>query len=145
MLTTVDGATGIKTGYTKQAGRCLSSSVKRGETEYVSVVLNSPDMWNRSQEILNQAFANYKRVKVFDAEEFSSKIRATNKGKKFILYAENDFYYPLTKNEQDGLKYLINGKSIESYVKNPEKEGEIQIFIKNKLIFSQKIFSIYNR
>ena len=53
MLCTYEGADGVKTGYTKEAGRCLVSSATREGMRLVSVVLNSPDMYLRSAEILD--------------------------------------------------------------------------------------------
>lgn len=35
-------ATGIKTGYTTQAGKCLVSTAKKGDTEYMCIALGSP-------------------------------------------------------------------------------------------------------
>ncbi|MGN0478837.1 MAG: D-alanyl-D-alanine carboxypeptidase family protein [Hominenteromicrobium sp.] len=38
--------TGIKTGFTKKAGRCLVSSAERGGASLICVTLNAPDDWN---------------------------------------------------------------------------------------------------
>ena len=58
MLNEFDGSTGIKTGYTKKAGRCLVSSCLRNGTEFVCVVLNCGPMFERSKELLSSAFNN---------------------------------------------------------------------------------------
>jgi serine-type D-Ala-D-Ala carboxypeptidase (penicillin-binding protein 5/6) len=49
--------TGLKTGYTSGAGRCLVSSGERGLKRAVVVVLGSqiPDVWNDSKELLDWA------------------------------------------------------------------------------------------
>ena len=44
MLYSYEGADGVKTGYTKEAGRCLVTSATRGGMRLVSAVLNSPSM-----------------------------------------------------------------------------------------------------
>ena len=145
MLNMVDGATGIKTGYTKKAGRCLVSSVKRNGFEVVSVVLNSPNMWERSTEIINNAFNNYNVTKIFDADKFNGEIRVDSKGNKYNFLVENDFYYPISTNELNNVILKINGESLSEFCKNPSKVGELQIFIQNKLIFSQNLFTIYSK
>ena len=145
MLNMVDGATGIKTGYTKKAGRCLVSSVKRNGFEVVSVVLNSPNMWERSTEIINNAFNNYNVTKIFDADKFNGEIRVDSKGNKYNFLVESDFYYPISNNELNNVILKINGESLSEYCKNPSKVGELQIFIQNKLIFSQNLFTIYSK
>ena len=70
MLYTYEGADGVKTGYTKEAGRCLVSSATREGMRLVSVVLNSPDMYLRSAEILDSCFSLFKRHKLFDKNKY---------------------------------------------------------------------------
>ena len=41
MLSNYNGATGIKTGYTTEAGSCLISSATKDNIDYIGVVLNS--------------------------------------------------------------------------------------------------------
>lgn len=59
MLSSYDGANGVKTGYTKDAGRCLVSSATRDGMTLVSVVLNVPTMFERSKELLDVYFEKY--------------------------------------------------------------------------------------
>ena len=61
------GATGLKTGYTSRAGRCLSASAERDGVEYIAVVLNcatTEDRFESAKALLSYAFANYTTVKV---------------------------------------------------------------------------------
>lgn len=145
MLFSVDGCTGIKTGYTKKAGRCLVSGVKRGNMEVVAVVLNSSEMWERSSELIDYAFNNYSVYKVFDKNQFNDEIRRTSSGKEYLYHTFNDFYYPLKESEIQNIKYRINGKSVEEFSLKPEKSGVFEIFLQNRLIFSQNIFTIISK
>ena len=70
MLSIFDGAEGVKTGYTVKAGRCLVSCAKREGMEVVSVVLNSPQMFERSCELLENSFTDFDMVKVIDGKRF---------------------------------------------------------------------------
>lgn len=54
-----EGACGIKTGFTRQAGRCLVAAAERSGRLLVSVVLNCPQMYERTQELLDQCFSRY--------------------------------------------------------------------------------------
>ena len=58
MLFNYDGCTGVKTGFTKKAGRCLVTSAKRENVELVAVVLNVPDMYGVSKYLLDYGFEN---------------------------------------------------------------------------------------
>lgn len=48
--------TGVKTGFTKKAGRCLVSSAEKDGVRLVAVTLNDPDDWNDHENLLNYGF-----------------------------------------------------------------------------------------
>ena len=59
------GATGLKTGYTAQAGYCLSASALRDGMELIAVVMgaeNSKDRFGACKQMLDYGFANYALV-----------------------------------------------------------------------------------
>ena len=61
------GATGLKTGYTKQAMHCVSASAERDGVEYIAVVLHAVSSAARFQDaraLLDYAFANYARCPI---------------------------------------------------------------------------------
>jgi D-alanyl-D-alanine carboxypeptidase len=49
------GATGIKTGYTEAAGRCLVASVRRGGRRFGVVLLDSPDPGRQAMRLFDRA------------------------------------------------------------------------------------------
>lgn len=53
-----DGALGLKTGYTPNAGKCLVAYAKRGEHEVLLVMLHGHDRWWDAADILDLAFAH---------------------------------------------------------------------------------------
>lgn len=59
LLTTYEGATGGKTGYTKAAGRCLVFSAKRNGLELIGVVLGCPTWFDTATTLLDYGFENY--------------------------------------------------------------------------------------
>jgi D-alanyl-D-alanine carboxypeptidase len=63
LLQSVDGANGVKTGWTTPAGYCLVATAQRGEVELVSVVLGSSSEMRRfeeAQSLLEWGFAHYR-------------------------------------------------------------------------------------
>ncbi|MDE6868446.1 MAG: D-alanyl-D-alanine carboxypeptidase, partial [Clostridia bacterium] len=64
MLYKYEGANGVKTGYTVKAGRCLVSSAERNGMDVVCVVLNCPDMYERSCAIFDNCFRDYKLLEL---------------------------------------------------------------------------------
>jgi serine-type D-Ala-D-Ala carboxypeptidase (penicillin-binding protein 5/6) len=51
------GTTGVKTGYTDAAGRCLVATVKRGPVRLGVVLLDSPDPGKQAMRLLDRGFA----------------------------------------------------------------------------------------
>jgi serine-type D-Ala-D-Ala carboxypeptidase (penicillin-binding protein 5/6) len=51
------GATGIKTGYTDAAGRCLVATARRGTIRLGVVLLDSPDPGKQATRLLDRGFA----------------------------------------------------------------------------------------
>jgi len=145
MLSEFEGATGIKTGYTKKAGRCLVSSCNRDGMELVSVVLNCPSMFERSKEILDTTFCEYKNYKLIESDNFVgfTQVKTDKNDVKCGLYVKNDVVLPLTEYEKENLK--IDYKYEEEICRPVEKDeeiGEINFYCQNNLIFSQKIYTI---
>lgn len=56
LLGRVDGADGVKTGYTDGAGRCLVASASRGEQRMIAVLLNDPRRWSDAASLLEYGF-----------------------------------------------------------------------------------------
>jgi serine-type D-Ala-D-Ala carboxypeptidase (penicillin-binding protein 5/6) len=56
-------ATGIKTGYTLGAGKCLVASASRDGRELISVILNSDDSyWDQTIQLMEYGFNSFTRV-----------------------------------------------------------------------------------
>jgi len=52
-----EGVDGVKTGYTRQAGRCIVLSCRRGGLHLICILLNSRDIWRESGLLLDFAFS----------------------------------------------------------------------------------------
>ena len=65
MVRFYSGATGLKTGFTSNAGYCLSASAQREGMELIAVVMGSEtskDRFNACKSLLDYGFANYALV-----------------------------------------------------------------------------------
>ncbi|MBQ8540976.1 MAG: D-alanyl-D-alanine carboxypeptidase [Clostridia bacterium] len=60
LLSRYEYATGVKTGYTKKAGRCLVSCAEKDGRRNICVTLNAPDDWNDHITLHEYCFENYK-------------------------------------------------------------------------------------
>lgn len=57
LLGTYAGATGVKTGFTNDAGECLVAAAKRDNVQLIAVVLNSDYRWTDTASLLDYGFA----------------------------------------------------------------------------------------
>ena len=65
LLTTYEGATGGKTGYTGKAGRCLVFSAERDGFELIGAVLNCPTWFDTATVMLDYGFDNFRPESVY--------------------------------------------------------------------------------
>lgn len=72
LLTTYEGATGIKTGYTKKAGRCLVFGAERNGMEIIGAVLNCPDWFNEAARLMDLAFERYEAMTMLTAGDLTA-------------------------------------------------------------------------
>lgn len=141
LLTSLDGCCGVKTGFTKKAGRCLVSATERNNQTFVCVVLNCGPMFEESASMLNTAHALYENQKIVDRNQeiYNEYIIDKTQGKLY-LYAEEDFYYPISKNEINNLKLEYNVKLDNA--KEGDIVGEIKVFLKNDLLKTIKLVTM---
>lgn len=132
MLTKYEGAIGIKTGYTKEAGRCLVSAAERNGMTLVCTLLNCPTTYERTEKLLDDAFSSYKMKKLLSCgQEF--KVQST------IGVVREEFFYPLLEGEIKALEYLITP------IKNKVDEeiiGHLKIFLAKRLLFSTNLYKL---
>ena len=86
LLWEYEGGVGVKTGYTKAAGKCLVFAAERGGMLLVGAVLNCPDMWNAAKSMLNAGFQAY-RAKLFLDERTAFWLPVKNGAKKTLSAA----------------------------------------------------------
>lgn len=76
-----EGATGVKTGWTNDAGYCLVASAQRGAISFVAVVLGTSsedDRFEQAEELLDWGFAHYAETQVASAEATAALVPVTD-------------------------------------------------------------------
>lgn len=135
MLYRYEGGIGVKTGYTKEAGRCLVTAAKRKGMTLICTVLNCSQMYERSSALLDDAFDAYQRQCLIKA----GTILPVQKGKEKISgCVREDFYYPLSDGEKEQLE--VKTQFISS--KNKEIIGQFAIYLSKRLLFSGNLYKL---
>ncbi len=100
LLWQIEGADGIKTGYTKAAGRILVSSASRDGRRLIAVTINAPDDWRDHSAMLEDGFSKFHVKQLVTAGDKVGKmeIAGGQDGNVEIIAAEN-FSYPVAENE----------------------------------------------
>ncbi len=100
LLWKVEGADGVKTGFTKAAGRILVSSAKRQGRRIVAVTINAPDDWNDHSTLLNHAFESFElKTFITKGECLGTMAVAGGQAGTVELIADQDFSYAIQKEE----------------------------------------------
>ncbi|MCL6610752.1 MAG: D-alanyl-D-alanine carboxypeptidase [Peptococcaceae bacterium] len=118
------GATGVKTGYTDEARRCLVSSAERGGRELLAVVMKTENdgIYKDSIALLDYGFHNFKQVLL--VEEGAQAGRAIVKNgleKEVGAVAAGSFYYNVPVNGSTPVEKKI---SLDGTVEAPVKKGK---------------------
>ena len=101
LLWRVKGADGVKTGYTKKAGRILAGSACRDGRRLVCVTICDPDDWRDQQTLFDYGFSAFRLQTLVDAGEVLGSVPVVGSQKKRIaLIADEAFSYPLAEGEQ---------------------------------------------
>lgn len=125
MLKFYYGAEGVKTGFTRRAGRCLVTSACRNDFRVICVVLNAPDMWNDTKKILDFAYQNYKIFKIVNSE--IGYLRVKNSKENWVkLGITQQKIFVLTKDQFPTLSITIS-KNILAPVKKYTEVGKLNI------------------
>src|SRR5690606_9712582 len=127
---------GVKTGFTKRAGRCLVSAAKRDELQLILVVLNCGPMFEESSAILEYGFSMYKNRRIIDSSASVISVPIDNGIRQQVqLYPSDDYNVALTDDEYNNLHVKIEAPDIlESPVKKGRIYGNIIISIDNENI-----------
>ena len=143
LLTNLKSATGVKTGYTKKAGRCFIGSAEKDDMEVVCVLLNCGPMFEECQTLLEYALNNYTMVELIEPYQ-TKEIHVINSSDNFVqVYSREGFSYPLTQGELTNIHYEDNlPNNITAPVNKNEKIGEINVLLENDLLFSSKFYTM---
>ena len=144
LLNMLEGADGVKTGYTTKAGKCFVGSVSRNGMQVVCVVLNSKSMFEYCADLIEKAFSEFKMCKLFSKGSlFETNVKNSMKNQPVPVLIPNDIFYPLKKNEILKVKGKVElNENLTAPLKADEEIGKLNITLENDLIFSQKLYTI---
>lgn len=160
LLWQVEGADGVKTGYTRAAGRILVSSATREGRRLIAVTMDDPNDWQDHKALLEDGFSDYAVRRVISAgTKLGTVAVAGGEAGQVGLLATQDFSYSLTggetpeivlpgpgfvyapvvKGEQAGIAYVcLNGQVIGKVA--VEYDATVEMEKQEERSFWQKLF-----
>ena len=127
-MDSVEGAFGIKTGFTKASGRCLVSACERNGVTLVAVTLSAPDDWNDHKKLFEYGF---ERVKSYEIEFNSDAIKLNVVGsdnKRIGVKLKNRLTYTALDEENNAEAVVMCDKFLYSGVKKGDRVGCVKVF-----------------
>lgn len=134
LLWLLEGTDGVKTGFTKAAGRILVSSCSRQGRRLIAVTMNDGNDWQDHQNLMEDGFSNYSvqqivsagdclgTVPIISGEAEYAELLATADfsyalsvgDEPEIVLSEPGFVYaPVVRGQEAGFAYVcLNGKTV---------------------------------
>ena len=137
LLTQYQGCVGVKTGFTKEAGRCLVSAAERDGALLIAVTLNAPNDWEDHTALLDYGFSQVEpyqlaggdvrlTVPVVGSPEEAVSLRGSNGGEvtlppgqgaqvERVVHVPKFLYAPVEAGEQVGeICWYLEGQLLGS-------------------------------
>ncbi|MDD2497998.1 MAG: D-alanyl-D-alanine carboxypeptidase [Desulfitobacteriaceae bacterium] len=122
LLDTFDGADGVKTGYTSQAGSCLVGSATRNGMQLIAVVLHSDGMYDDTAKLLEYGFKNYEAQQLISKGKVFGKVPVEfGKTSEVRAVAARGLSTAMRKTERDQVEQRID---LPAKVQAPIEKGQ---------------------
>ena len=135
---------GVKSGFTPEAGRCLVTSAKANGMDVIIVVLNSPDMFGTTQELLTEAVDNFTMDNILPPYNHISKIAVSDsKTTSANICTKEGFSYPTTLLEHAQVRVVHSyPEKVTAPINADTIVGETKVYIDDAEVFSTPIYII---
>lgn len=150
LLGYLNGVTGVKTGFTNNAGRCLVTSINRNGFEIITVVLGADTKKNRTADSINlieYVYANYEPVNIKNiVEENFNDWCLINKNRIYVNKCKNrnvELYIsnlehdviPINKSNKDNVVLQISSLFyLEAPVEKDDVIGTAKVLIGDEVV-----------
>lgn len=126
------GVDGLKTGYTSEAGYCLTATAKKNDMRLIAVAMGEPSSTSRNADItsmLDYGFAQYKSTSIVKKTEVITEVEVERaKDEKIEIVPINDVSILTKKTEKLGeITYEVTLNKLKSPIKVGDIVGKLII------------------
>ncbi len=140
---------GLKTGHTDEAGFCLVSSAKQGNTRFITAVFGAPSDNARaedSQRLLTYAARFYESKKLYNANQPISQVRVwKGDDKEVAVGVLSDLYVTIPAGRANKIttQTLLPSK-LNAPIQKGQVLGKVTVLIDNKAIAEYPLVALKN-
>jgi len=141
LLSTYDGAFGVKTGFTRKSGRCLVSAARRDGVELICVTLGCPDDWGTHRNLYDRFFAQ------LELRDLAEGLPAMNVpvvgGAQDTISAQHYESAPIAVPKQGAaIRYEARlPKFVYAPVQKGQYLGEVDIYLDDQRVFTLSLMA----
>ena len=131
------GVDGLKTGFTDNAGYCMTATGKWNDLRLIAVVMKEPSREERDKDItalLNYGKSNYKIKKILDKNKKVGTININlGEKQKNDIYLKEDISYLYKSNQKiNDYSYEVKTKDVKAPLKRGSVVGKIKVYSNKK-------------
>ena len=137
LLSSVEGAFGIKTGFTKSSGRCLVSAAERDGVTLVAVTLSAPDDWNDHKKLFQYGFERVRAYNVdFNANEIKIDV-VGSENNSICVKLKTPLTYTALSEENSPEIVVFCDKFLYSGVEKGDRVGFVRVYSDNGMLLCE--------
>ena len=134
-----NGLDGLKTGFTGNAGYCLTGSMKRNDMRLITVTMKAPTKEDRNTDTINMmeyAYSMfYKDTLLKSDKKLGTMFIDNSKKRKVNYYLEKDVTVVVPKDVRNiDYKYTIDLTNTKAPLKKGDKVGTLKLSVNNEEI-----------
>lgn len=142
LLSLCDGCIGIKTGFTKKAGRTLTSCTERDGIRIIAVTLNDGNDWNDHCKLYDTAFQKVERICVADRKRKIEIPLVGGETETVFLVPEKELFVTVRKGEKDSVCEQIYAPNfLYAPTEKNTVEGRIDYIMNEKVVGSVRLIT----
>ena len=143
LLSSYDGAIGLKTGFTKKTGRTLVSAAKRDGLTLIAVTLDAPSDWNDHTLMLDFGFEAFEKRVFFGVGEYSFSVPLCDGSvQEIALVNSEELSITLPKGEASYSTLVESSKRfLIAPVKKGDVYGSVTITVNDKSVTSSLVIT----
>ncbi len=142
-----EGCDGGKTGFTNEAGFCLTATAKRGNMRLIGAVIGAESSKSRFKEVsdlFNYGFNNYSNKCVVDCNvPINEKLKVNNSKELYYeVKPEKNFYIFCKRNQKDEIQTSTKLYNVKLPIKANDVVGKLTVYNKGVEIGSVNLVSV---